>query len=67
MAHLDVHGHYRGRFGPDPTKNKAEREAQLYRLAETGEGCDAILYLWKEVQGVPAGTAAPDGTLSGPR
>jgi hypothetical protein len=63
MAHLDVHGHYRGRGGADPRKNKAEREAELRRMAETGDGCDVILYLWKEIKGIPAGIAAPEGTL----
>jgi hypothetical protein len=63
MAHLDAYGHHRGRGGPDSKKSKAEREAELRGLAETGEGCDAILYLWKEARGISAGTAAPDGTL----
>jgi hypothetical protein len=32
-------------------------------MAETAEGCDAILYLWKEARGIPAGIAAPEGTM----
>jgi hypothetical protein len=62
MAHLDAYGHHRGRGGADSKKNKAEREAELRGMAETVAGCEAILYLWKEARGIPAGTAAPDGT-----
>ncbi len=44
-------------------KTRQQREQELQRLANTEAGCNVILDLWKQIQGIPPGTDAPIGTL----
>ena len=54
-----------GPYGPDPKKPRAKREQELQQLANTKDGCDIVLYLWKAAKGIPAGQSPPGsiGTL----
>jgi len=62
MVQLTPDGKYRGPFGPNPRKTKADREKELLGLADQEEGLDIILCLWKEAKGIPAGSSPP-GTI----
>ena len=59
VIRLTPDGKYRGPYGPDPKKSRAEREQELSMLAGSDEGCEIILYLWKEAKGIPAGQSPP--------
>ena len=44
---------YTGPHGPDPTKSRDERKAELMRLIETVEGCETLRNLRYAAEGVP--------------
>ena len=62
MIRLNPWGHYRGPGGADPEKSREQRERELFGMMESPDGPEIILFLWQEVEGIPAGECTPAGT-----
>lgn len=63
MIHLQPNGRYRGPSGPNPSMTRAQRETELKALLQSRDGCDIIVSLWKEAEGIHPGECGPVGTL----
>jgi hypothetical protein len=60
--HLNPWDKYRGPGGPDSDKTRDQRKQELLEMMNIQDGCEAILSLWQESEGIPGGESAPDGT-----
>jgi len=61
--HLNPWGKYRGPGGPDSDKTRDQRKQELHEMMNSQDGCEIILSLWQEFEGIPGGESAPVGTL----
>jgi hypothetical protein len=63
VGHISVppDGKYRVPGGPDPTKSRAERNAELRGVAGTDAGTEIIAVLAHEAMGLRLGTGLPAG------
>ena len=60
--HLNPWGKYRGPGGPDSDKTRDQRKQELLDMMNSQDGCEIILSLWTESEGIPGGESAPVGT-----
>jgi hypothetical protein len=56
MIRLRGDGTYRDPGGLDPKKSRSGREKELMQLADSQDGRDIIIALWKEAKGIQPGT-----------
>ncbi len=60
--HLNPWGKYRGPGGPNSNKTCDQRKQELVDLMNSQDGCEIILSLWKESEGIPGRESVPIGT-----
>ena len=59
--HLNPWGKYRGPGGPNSDKTRDQRKQELLEMTNSQDGCEIILTLWQESEGIPGWESAPVG------
>ena len=61
--HLNPWGKYRGPGGPDSNKTCDQRKQELFKMMNSQDGCEIILSLWQDSEGISGWESAPADTL----